>query len=144
MNTRLVCAELVCWLMPRLRKIMQPSAAAMVRASISICAGLEIGHPRGPVEIVAAVEYEVAPFAPADDPALAEFLVVQVVLEQVVDDAEAERHVGAGADRQPGVGLGRGGGQARIDDDHARAVARRQSLTMPKLTGRVSAWLSPM
>jgi hypothetical protein len=48
-------------------------------------------------------------------------LVFPAVLEDVVQQAEQERDVGARADAHVLVGLGRGAGEARVDHDHLAA-----------------------
>ena len=78
----------------------------------------EVSNSSCPFEVILLILDIVTPLAPADDPAFAESFVVEPVLEQVMDDAEPERHVGPGTNRQPGIRLACGCGQARINHDH--------------------------
>ena len=82
----------------------------------------EVGNARTPIQVVTFFEDKLAPLLPAKNPALAECLVEQLLLEKVMDNPQPKGHIGAGAYRQPGIGLARGRGQARVDHDHARAV----------------------
>ena len=75
-------------------------------------------------------------------PLLAEVLVsgnflVELVLDDVVHPAEHHRHVGAGLDRQPHVGLGGIGVEARVDDDGLAPVRAQLSHATARSRGRM-------
>ena len=74
----------------------------------------QLGGTVGEAGVLMHEEGQVRPLA-------AEVVIPQLVLDDVVDPGEHERHVGAGTDGEPHVGAGSVGGKTGVDDDRLHA-----------------------